>query len=352
MSLISTILQPIRADYPSQLDRDELRRTKNGLLYAAIDMTRSRNAIISADLQEKARNSEGLSLSVPVMTKGDVTISNVRSCTINDPQSNSALVQIIWKTATVNVVMVPIQYKNNIIGYQTDLGKKIDDKVEALKSYIEADIDTALNTNKTQVYNSTIPTTDYTIVAGAIQVPNEDKFFLNNVGAINFADDFFSEPVYFLASPNLMPYVNRYYNQGASNAENTQFQFQGKEFGYSNRVTVGAGKIATGYFMPDGTLGFLTRVDKTAMAGVNSTDGTYWSEERLPGLPFPVGVQYKSKCADKSTLDGALTAHLTATLEEQWQFSFDYAIVTPYNSDPATKAGAIRKIELVPTTTP
>jgi hypothetical protein len=352
MSLIATILQPIRANYPSNLDRDELRRTRNGLLYAAIDMTKSPMSIISADLQRKAAESEGLALSVPVMTKGDVTITNVRSCTITDPQSASALVNVIWKTAVLNVTMVPVQYTNNLIGYQADLGKKIADKVEALKSYIETDIDTALNTNKTQVYGSTIPTTDYTISGGAIQVPNDDKYFLNNVGAINFADDFFAAETYFLASPNLMPYVTRYYNQGAANSENTQFQFQDKNFGYSNRVVVAAGKIATAYFMPDGTLGFLTRIDKTARAGVKSTDGTEWDVEQLPGLPFPVGVQYKSTCADKSALDGSLTAHLTATLEEKWQFSVDYAILTPYNSDPATKAGAIRKIELVPSTTP
>lgn len=353
MSLIATILQPIRANYPSELDRDELRRAESGLLFSAIEQTKSPRSIISADLMAKAKRSEGIALSVPVMQKGDVTITSVRTCNIEADQSTSALVNVVWKTAVVNLDMVPVQYENNIIGYQTDLSKKIADRVEALKAFIEEDIDTALNTNKTQVYGSTLIGTEYPLVGGAVQVPNSDKYFLNNIQAINFVDSFFAKNTYFLASPNLMPYVSRYYNQGIANSENTMFQFQGKDFAYSNSIVVAPGKIATAYFMPEGTLGFMTRIDKTAMAGRKTTDGTYWDVQTLPGLPFPVGVQYKSTCSDESALDGSLTAHLTATEKEKWQFSFDYAIMTPYNSDPATKSGAIRKIELIlPEVTP
>jgi len=108
------------------------------------------------------------------------------------------------------------------------------------------------------------------------------------------------------------------------------------------------GVNATGYFMPDGSIGMLSRVAIDARMGHKATDGTEWSEERIPGLPFPVGVMYKSSCSDQKTLNGSGLAHLEATMIEHWQFSYDYAILTPYNSDLAAKASAIRKFEFVP----
>jgi len=100
--------------------------------------------------------------------------------------------------------------------------------------------------------------------------------------------------------------------------------------------------------MPDGSVGFLTRVDVDARMNHVAGDGTEWMEETLPGLPFPVGIQYKSKCDDQSALETAGLTHLKATLVEHWQISFDYAIIVPYNSDITTKPSSIRKFEFVP----
>lgn len=349
MSLISTYLQDIRVMYPSNLDRDELRRTQNGLLEAVIQMTNSGSSIISPDLVEKAKTSQGLEMDVPVMKKGNVTIGNVRSCTIGGGQSDSALVRLVWKTITADIMMVPQQYEKNQVKYLYDLNKKIGDIVEAFKVEIEEDLDLTLDTAKTQVFGSTIPTTDYTVVGNAIQVPvAQQDFFFNDLDAINFADDFYNPEMIIIGSHSVMPVVRKFINQGSANDENTAFQFAGKNFMFSNRVTNGVGKKGTAYFMPDGSVGFVTRVDGDARMGAKATDGTEWSEESLPGLPFTVGIQYKSKCDDKSLLEASGLAHLKATLVEHWQISVDYAILTPYNQDPATYAGAIRKFEFVP----
>lgn len=346
MSLVKTYLQDIRANYPSNLDRDELRRTTNGILTAVMEMTKSPRSIVSADLREKVAKSQGLNVDVPVMKKGAVTISNVRSCVIAGGKSASDLIRLVWKTVSVDIMMVPAQYEKNMIKYRDDLALKIGDAVEALKIEIENDLDTALNANKTQVYNSTIVGTTYTLTGGAIQVPeSKQQFFFNDLTPINFADDFNYPIIKVIASHSVMSMAAKWMNQGQANQTNTQFQFAGKGFTYSNQVTVGAGKTATGYFMPEGTVGLLTRVDADARLGSKATDGTEWFEDTLPGLPFPVGFQYKSKCEDQSLLEAAGLAHLKATKVEHWQISFDYAMVFPYNSDPATKAGAIRKFD-------
>lgn len=349
MSLAKTYFQDIRVNAPSGNDRDELRITTTGLLSMVLDMTNSASSVVSPDLKQKALTSVGLNLDIPVMQKGSVTISNVRSCTIAGGQSESDLVRVVWKTIAADIMMVPSQYKKNQITYQADLAQKINEMVEAFAVEIEGDLDTALDANKTQVYGSTIVGTTYALTGGAIQVTKDDaEWFFNDLAPINFSDDFNSNTVRVVASPNLMSSVSRYVNQGSANNTNTSFQFAGKIFTFSNRITNDAGVIATGYFMPEGTIGLITRIDLDSQANAKATDGTEWFEEMLPGLPFPVGVQYKSKCDDKSALEVAGLAHLKATLVEHYQISFDFAIIVPYNSDNTTKAGAIRKFEFVP----
>ncbi len=344
--LAATYLQDIRAQYPSNLDRDEHRRTRHGLLTAVIEMTNSANSVVSPDLRTKAATSQARNLDIPVMKKGSVTIKNVRSCDISCGNSESDMVRVVWKTAVVDVCMVPGQYEKNQIGYIADFAKKINERVEALKSQLEADIDTTLDTVKNQVYNSPIANDKYTPVGDALQVlPIDRELFFNDIDPINFEDDFYDENLFVIGSPALMSSVRHYINQGAGNDENLAYQFNGKQFTFSNRVSVTPGSLATGYIMPNGSIGLLTRVDVDARMNASASDGTDWFEDTLPGLPFTVGIQYKSKCDDQSILNGAGLGHLKSTKVEHFQISFDYAIVTPYSSDIATDSVAIRKFD-------
>lgn len=348
MALLATYLQDIRAQYPSRNDRDQLRLTRTGLLTSALEQTESPNAIISPDLQEKAIASQGRNLDIPVMKKGVVTITNARSCTISGGQSDSALVRVVWKTLVANILMVPSQYEKNQIKYDTDLAKKIREMVEAFKVEIETDLETALDANKSQVYNSAIVGGTYGFVGDAIQVlPAQLDFFFNDVPAINMADDFDGDNIKVIGNHTVMPVVTKYINQGGGNAVNTNFQFGAFDFTFSNRITNGLGINATGYFMPDGSIALLTREDVDARMG-HKAGTTEWNVENLPELPFPVGVKYNSQCDDKSALEASGLEHLTATKVEHWQVSFDFAIVVPYNPDLATQSSSIRKFEFIP----
>lgn len=351
MSLIATYLDDINASYPSNLDRDELRTTNDGLLTAVLSMTTSQRSILSPTLREKAENdSQGREIDIPVRKKGNVTINNARSCTIGGGQSETDTVRVIWQTASADILMVPAQYGKNQIGYADDLAQKIEEMVEAFKIEIENDLDTLMDNNKSQVYGSALVGTEYPLVGDAIQVTTEQmKFFFGDISPINFADDFAQPLNKVIASHVAMRYVERYIEQGGGNAENTSYQFSGKDYTFSNRVTNGAGKNATGYWMPDGSLGLLTRVDEDAKMGHKAGDGSEWSTENLPGLPFAVGVLYKSQCSDQSALETAGLEHLKATKIEHFQISFDYAMLSPYNSDIATKPSSIRKFEVIPT---
>lgn len=349
MSLLKTFLQDLRVAHPSDLDRDELRRTQDGMLTAVINMTNSANSIVSPGLRAEAMKSIGRELDVPVYKKGSVTISNTRSCTIGGGQSDSDLVRIVWKTVAADILMVPSQYGKNHISKLFDFNRKVIEIVDAFKVEIEQDLETAFDANKSQVYNSSIVGGEFGFVGDAIQVlPTQLQFFFNYIDAINLADDFTNPNVKVIANHVVMPTVSQYINQGGGNAVNSNFQFAGKDFTFSNRVNNGAGINATGYFMPDGSIGLLTRVDADAEANHIAGDGTQWRKDTLPGLPFPVGIQYKSKCDDQSALEVSGLTHLKATMVEHYQISFDYAIVVPFNSDIATNPSSIRKFEFIP----
>lgn len=348
MSIAATYLQNIRVDHPSDLDRDELRVTRTGLVNMAIEMTNSPRGIISPDLRQKVVESEGLEIDIPVRKKGLVTIKNVRSCDVQCSQSETDLVRLVWKTVVADVCMVPVQYNKNQMSYAYDLAQKLSEVAETFLVEIENDLDTALDTNKTQVYGSTLVGDDYALVAGAIQVQEADiDFFFGDLEIIQDEDDFGTTSIFIVASPRVRKYVKKYSNQGESNDENTAYTFDGLSFGFSKRVTSGTGVKATGYFMSEASLGFLTRVDQTAKGNYTAGDGTEWMEDRIPGVPFNVGIKYNSVCSDQSAIEANGMEHLTATILEQWQISFDYGILTPYNSDPATKPSAIRKFEFV-----
>ena len=348
MSLAKTYLQDIRADYPSNLDRDELRVVSHGLLMAVLEMTNAPGSVVSRNLKALADNSQGLALDIPVRKKGLVTIKNVRSCVVQCGQSETDLVRVVWTTVVADICMVPGQYPVNMLGYQEDLAEKIRLVVETFKTEIESDLDTAFDANKTQVYGSTIVGDDYPLVGNAIQVDAANlEYFFGALVAINFADEFKESTIKIVANHRVMPVVDRLFNQGSGNDENTAYQFPGKDFRFSNAITNGAGIKATGYFMPDGSVGLLTRVDVDAKRNHKATKGTEWMEETLPGLPFPVGIKFDSECSDQSALEANGLEHLTATLVQHWQISFDYAIIVPYNSDAAVNAGAIRKFEFI-----
>lgn len=352
MSLFATYKQELRANYPNPLDRQEWRGTQLGLLRAAQASSVHPETILSPDVKEKAENSEGRVFKIPVTKDtGDVAITNVRTCTIGDLDSDSDLVSVTWLTMVANLHMIKEQYRKNEISYLADFDKKLRRIERSIGKALETNIYTKLDTDKSSVYGSTLVGVlangaKYALTGDAIQVAaNQRELFFNDLDAIQMADDFDLMEHLVIGSVNLMPSVRHYINQGQGNDENLSYQFGDKNFLFSNRVVDGAGKLATGFAMPNGSIGLIPRINADALSGNKTTDGTEWSTERLDRLGMDVGVMYKSSCEDLSAVQGL--EHLSATTVERWQISLDTAIITPYNSAPTTNAGGIKKFEFV-----
>ena len=344
MSLLETYKQEIRTVMPPAIQRDEWRYTRYGLLTATKEMTNSAMSIINDDLKQKALASEGRDLGIPVMKMGDMVIKNQRSCTIGDFDNETEIITLTWSTLVLDIHMVKSQYAKNELSYLQDLNKKLEKADHTFAKAVEDLIYAKLDTEKSPIYASPLVPTKYPLVGDAMQVAvvQQDKFF-NDLEVIMQGDDFYSMPFKVLGSTTLQADVNDYGNQGANNDENTAFQFGGFDFRFSNHLVTAT--RATGFCMTDGSIGILTRINQDSVDGNITTDGTEWSITSMPTFGFDVGVQYKSTCTDLSGVAGL--EHLEATMVERWQFSVDVAIVTPYNSDPATKAGVIKKFEFI-----
>lgn len=358
MALTATILANIRANYPSFLDEYENRIKSTGLLTSVLEMQASPNSIVSQDVRNRAIDSQGRPIQIPVLQDGDVTLTTTRTCTVPSAENDSALVNVTWSTVVGNITMTPAQYGINSIGYEADLNMKIQRMVEKMNTTVESNLETQIDNAKSQVYGATslvaASGAKYPLVGGAIRVSSaQQELFFNDIDPINLADDFNTSIYKIVANYGTMPTIREWINQGPDNSNNRRFQFESNrnwssgayDFGFSNGISNGTGVRGTGYIIPDGAIGFLTRVDNDALNNRFTTTGSTYSVETLPGLQWPVGLRFKSDCADKSAIAGGATAHLTATVEEQWQFSFDYAVLTPYNSDLATRANPIRKFE-------
>jgi hypothetical protein len=349
MSLFATYKQELRALYPNRFDGQEWRGTKLGLLRAIQNMSNHPQSILSEDIKEKAQNSEGRAFKIPVMIdNGDVNITNVRTCTIGDLDSDSGLVDVTWVTMVANLHMIKEQYRKNEISYLEDFGKKLERIERSFGKNIENGIYAKLDTDKSTVFNSTFigAGAKFPLVGDALQVAAADQeYFFNYLDAIQTSDDFDLDEHVVIGSTNLIPSVNHYINQGKANDENLNYQFNDKLFTFSNRVVDGAGILATGFALPHGTFGLLTRLNADARSGNKTTTGTEWSVEKLNRLGLDVGVQYKSDCEDVSAVTGL--SHLQATMVERWQLSLDVCYLTAYNSDPATRAGGIKKFEFL-----
>lgn len=282
------------------------------------------------------------------MKQGSLTVSNTRSCTIGDHESETAMVDVIWTTYRVDISMLPSQYEANEIRFQDDLRKKLLLAGNTLALAIENAIDTKLDANKAAIYNSSLigVAAKYDLVADTIQVDlAQQALFFNDVDVIMEQDDFYSDSMMVVGSTELKATVRNLFNQGAGNDVNTNYQFGPFNYKFSNHVTNAAN--ATGYIFTPGSLGILTRVDADSRRKSKTNDAS-WFIDTLPGLGgIQVGVLEKRVCADASGETGL--EHLAATEKVNWSFSVDVALITPYSKNAAAEATVIKKFEFLNT---
>ena len=314
-----------------------------GALDFFIEQTNAANSIINPNLRDRAFESIGNTVQVPVINyDGDVTVSNVRSCVIADDENTSALYTVNWVTLAVGFTMVPQLYRNNEISYEHDFVRKMEKVCRALATAMDVQAIAALEANKTQVFKDQLY---YEVDANTVKVPwNARMEFLADMNAMMRANAY-PEMLHVIGGAGLDSLVRKMAEHDIYNDVNKRLEYDNKVFHYTNNIVNEQGVFATGYVVADGNVGVLTRVDREALSRTRANFHE-WDVVRLPYIDLPVGSHYYTAVGDQSAIAGAASADMVCNVKEYFGFSVDVAFLVAYNSDPETVANPIIKIEV------
>lgn len=342
MSLVETRMQALRVNSP--IDRNMARPSRYGALDLFVSETYNPQGIITPELRDRAFASVGRDLQIPVIDyDGDVTLSNVRSCEIQDSENTSKLVTVTFATVSWGFTVVPSLFHNNDIPIQRDWERKFLKYLFKVASTLDTAAIAALSANKTQVFNELL---NYTQTGNVIQAPWDARGeILGDMDAIMAANDYF-RGLHIVGNTGIQALVSKLAQWGPANAVNKQLEYLGKNFHFTNNLPNEADVYGAGFAVEEGNLGMLFRVDRESLYRRRMADGTEWDVMELPLVGIPVGTFYSESKGNYSTIAGAASADMTCVFKEAYGFSFDYAFITAYNSDPATLANPIAQFEI------
>lgn len=342
MSLVATRLQNWRVENP-EFDRNMTRPCEYGALDFFIEQTDAQNSIISPHLRDRAFESIGNTVQIPVINyDGDVQVSNVRSCVIADDENTSALYTVVWATYAIGFTMVPAAYMNNEISYDHDFIRKMEKTTRALANALDQGAVAALEAAKTQVLKDKL---NYQFAGNVIEVPTQMATeIMGDIDPIMRANCF-PEMIHIVGNAGIDSLVRKLAQHDVYNDVNKRMEYANKVLHYTNNVVNEAGKNGTFFAVADGNVGVLTRVDREALRRTRANFHE-WDVVRLPYIDLPVGSHYYTSVGDQSQIAGAATQDLTCALKEYFGFSVDVAFLVAYNSDPATVANPVIKAEI------
>lgn len=342
MSLVATRLQNWRVENP-EFDRNMTRPCEYGALDFFIEQTDSATSIISPKLRERAFASIGNTVQIPVIDyDGNVQVSNVRSCVIQDDENTSSLYTIVWATYAIGFTMVPAAYTNNEISYEHDFFRKMEKTTRALADALDKAAVASLEAGKTQVFKDKL---NYTVTGNTIEVPTQmGTEILGDINPIMRANCY-PEYIHIIGNAGVDSLVRKLAQHGVYNDVNKRMEYDNKVLHYTNNVTNEEGKNGTFYAVADGNVGVLTRVDREALRRTRANFHE-WDVVRLPYINLPVGSHYYTAVGDQSQIAGDATADLTCAVKEYFGFSVDVAFLVAYNSDAETVANPIIKAEI------
>jgi hypothetical protein len=240
----------------------------------------------------------------------------------------------------------------NEISYQAEFARKYTDAIRRMASSIDTAVYTAVNTARAAAaeYASSyvgVGNKYGALVGDAVQVSlaNRANFF-NEVIDILAADDLYPR-FDVLLSTNGRSITRELYAQGQSNDVNTQYQFTAGEldFGFSNRVAVTAASVASGFIMPKGAFGIVSRLRPDCEAGTLAGTKQFGSVYD-PTLGMMLGTLEYSDCgtivAESNNADDATASR------QYFQMEAIYGIMTAYDNFAVSAVpSVIRKFDLL-----
>ncbi len=348
MSLINTRLNAFRAT--AMLDKWETRASRWGSLDMFMAQSNDPAGIISDDLKQKAIAAAGSQLQVPVIDydSGVQVTNQTIPLAITGSPSTSQLVDVTFTHYYFGFLIHPAQHFNNEISMQREFNEQIRKHVFKLADLMDNASLAALEAAKTQVLADDLGGR-YSLTGNVIVGPlAEQDAVVGDINPLMSGNDFYG-PFHVVANGSMESHVrNKLLEKGQFNSEDKTYQYNDKFWHFTNNLANGAGHKATSIAVQAGSVGMLQQFAPDCVMG-NRTHKHLWDIETLPIMNIPIGVYQYDDAVNGAALSGAATAHLTATKAEAYAFHTAIAWITPYNSDPATRASAIGKVAIATT---
>ena len=341
MSLINTRMQNIRAT--SDFDKNEYRPSRYGAFDMFMMQTNDPAGIISSELEQKAFQSIGRTIEVPVINfDSDITIGSARTITIPHSENTSALVTVSFATYAWGFTIIPSQHMNNEISIQKDFEKKFIKYLYLLAGVLESSAVAALSANKTQVFKDILTYQNVANVLGASWQQRET--LIGDLNVIMGANDYYGR-YHLVGNAGVESIIRKLAQHGLYNDQMKYMEYSDKILHFSNTISNADNKFGSGYMVEAGNLGILTRVERESILRSTTGDGHEWDIDTLPMLNLPVGTYYYDEVEDVSTM-GDHVADLTRARVEHYGFAVDVAFVVAYNSSPATLPNPILAFDI------
>jgi hypothetical protein len=342
MSLLATRMQNMRST--SNLDKNEIRPSRYGALDVFMQQSADPAGILTPELRQKAEQSIGRTLETPVIDyDAGITIGNTRSVTIEDSENTSKMHTITFATYSFGFTIVPAMYMNNEISMQRDFEAKMNKYLYALAKKLDGVCISALGAAKTQVFKDSL---QYSKTGNVLESSWDDRDgIIGDINPIMAANDYFGQ-IHLVGNGGIESIIRKLAQEGLYNDKNKQLEYSDKVLHFTNEITNAEGKYGTAYAVTDGMLGLLFRFEREALLGTKARTGHEWGIENLPMLNIPCGTYYYESVSDVSGIAGAATADMTRGLKQHYGFAVDVAVITPYNSDPASNASPIIQLQV------
>lgn len=337
MSLLNTRVQNLRVADPN-LSKYVTKPSMYGALDLFQRQTNQAGGIITTELQQRALSAVGTTVQIPVFDEESISIGSSRSVTIADSENTSQLYSVTFNLYTFGFTQVPAMFMNNEIGMQQDFNHKLLKYIHQLGRTLDSACITALSTAKNKVWNWS---TGYDTTGNIFTAPaTGGTRLLADLETANNANDFYG-PFDLVVNPGMKSLFETIQTHGLYNDSDQTVQFQGKNIGFSNRISDATGDAGTGYMVNNGSVGLLFRAEREALLGTVMPDGHEWGRGVIPLLNIPCDTYMYQSAGDFNAIAGAATADMTRARKIHYAWAVEMATIVSYNSDTDTYAQPI-----------
>lgn len=314
------------------------------LMYGALDFFKSQtdaaNCIISKKELDKIKKMMPKQVNMPVIDKKVATVGSTRTCTVTSTLTTSRMVNVTFATKTVGFSMYPQMYTDDEISYDRDFNRQMEAITSALAANLDTLAVTALETNKTKVLREKLY---YNVASDTVKATfDQREVFLGDANTLMMANSF-NRRLHVIATPGIASLTGQLREKGMYNVENKQLEYNDKVFHISSQLTKEATDFLNGYIVEDGNVAMLINYPQVAIAG-QKVGETEWGLATLPGLNMELAYMYNKTKGDFSSETGR--DDMTCDVKEDYQFTFNIAFITAFNSDTSTIPNPIIKFSI------